>query len=100
MCSVFFAIAESLSIKIQLKKQNGFPEINSSGFALIGPLPRSPRLPERKASPSMIRWDLLFITDYSVIDAGDFNVCDLIRQGPLWNVIMAITVLNGCWIFN
>jgi hypothetical protein len=31
MCSVFFAIAEFLSIKILLEKQNGFPEIDTRG---------------------------------------------------------------------
>jgi hypothetical protein len=32
MCSVFFAIAEFLSIKMQWEKQNGFPETDTRGW--------------------------------------------------------------------
>jgi hypothetical protein len=94
MCSVFFAIAEFLSIKIQLEKQNGFPEFDTRGcvdrFACLLARPL-----ERGASQLLRIWHLLIITDYSVTGDGDSNVCDPIRQGPLWNVILAITVLNG-----
>ncbi len=63
--------------------------------ALTGSLPCKPRPLERGASQFLIIWNLMIKTDYSVPVDGDSNACDPIRQGPLWNVIPAITVLNG-----
>jgi hypothetical protein len=63
--------------------------------ALTGSLPCKPRGLERGASQFLIIWNLMIKTDYSVTGDGDSNVCDPIRQGALWNVILAITVLNG-----
>jgi hypothetical protein len=63
--------------------------------ALTGSLPCKPRPVDRGPSQFILIWDQIIITKYPHTGDGDSTVCDPIRQGPLWNVILAIMELNG-----